>query len=827
MKTVLLCILLTLSGIISAQTIDNPSFKARTGSLCTITRIERTPENTRVYIHAIFRPHWWIKITDKLYLEDATTEDKYKLISLEGIEANKQVYMPDSGEMDFVLIFEPLPKTTKVIHFLSPSANSEINIYDISLETPKKNQISPLESIKGNWYKTDIPDHWAYGVYDSITIIHNMIFKNADIRKKGKKIELALKDRRSDTPVGTLLFTPGKDGKYTIQNDKNDKSKYEYTRQKNTADINLIIPEKDFKPFFREDSTCIQGYINGYDPRLGFDTGIIYLQNIINHEDYPTVVAIHPDGSFSAKFPLYYPIEDGILFNGVSFPFVALPGQTTTIYIDWEDVMARIRARDSSYPINPEYMGPASTLCKVYKYLDETISYPYSKLSKAQKELTPNQFKENVKTTFAQWDQIGDSLSHVYSNSDKAVHLIKNKISIMKGQILLDFLMSRDFYAMQDKANQALQVKEDDSYYNFLKDIDLNDETLLADSRTDIFINRFEYMTPLSKAIFGRTETPDSIECRYATKSLLTYLKENGVKLTPEQEKLRIKEEERAGKTMKVKYQEMMFDLGLVMELYKQEKKLVREHQEKYLLSATDDDEPVAKSSEEDENKVRIQEAEKRWIKGDSVVCALSGQSRSFLWQVTLIRSLKSSLRNYPNRKAAQAYIDTQRKFLTHPVLIAEAERIFNVAFPKTATPTYQLPEGKATEIFRNIIKNHPGKVLFVDFWATSCGPCRQGIEATANLRAKYKNHPEFQFIYITGEGDSPKNAYNQYVEKHLKGEASYYVSDTEFNYLRQLFKFNGIPHYELIEKDGSVSTKNISAWELSDFLEERFETSK
>lgn len=68
MKTTLFCIFLLLSGIISAQTIDNPPFKARSGSISNITRIERTPENTRVYIHAIFRPHWWIMEDGDTYL---------------------------------------------------------------------------------------------------------------------------------------------------------------------------------------------------------------------------------------------------------------------------------------------------------------------------------------------------------------------------------------------------------------------------------------------------------------------------------------------------------------------------------------------------------------------------------------------------------------------------------------------------------------------------------------------------------------------------------------------------------------------------------------
>ena len=87
--------MLMLSGMLTAQTVDNPPFKARSGSISNITRIERTPESTRVYIHAIFRPHWWIKEKGTSYLEDATTGKKYKFKGAEGIEINKEVYMPD------------------------------------------------------------------------------------------------------------------------------------------------------------------------------------------------------------------------------------------------------------------------------------------------------------------------------------------------------------------------------------------------------------------------------------------------------------------------------------------------------------------------------------------------------------------------------------------------------------------------------------------------------------------------------------------------------------------------------------------------------------
>lgn len=91
----------------------------------------------------------------------------------------------------------------------------------------------------------------------------------------------------------------------------------------------------------------------------------------------------------------------------------------------------------------------------------------------------------------------------------------------------------------------------------------------------------------------------------------------------------------------------------------------------------------------------------------------------------------------------------------------------------------------------------------------------------------KYKDHPEFEFIYITGQKDSPAGAYKQYVEKNLKGEASYYVTDSEFNYLRQLFRFNGIPHYELVLKDGSISKEELGTHRIRKYLEEHFPVSE
>ncbi len=711
MKTILLCMMLMLSGMLTAQTIDNPPFKARSGSIGNITRIERTPEGTRVYIHAIFRPHWWIKEEGDSYLEDAATGKKYQFKSAEGIELNKEVYMPDSGEMDYVLTFEALPEETQVIHLLSPS-DTEGNTYDISLVPQTDKSVSPLVAIKGNWFKTDDLNAWEYGIYDSVTIMNNRIFTNETVRKKGKRIEITVKDKQNGE-TRTLLVTPQKDGNCKIQ--ANGEKEQLYTRQKGTT--KTIAADTGFQQFFHTDTTCLQGYIDGYDRRLGFDTGLIYLSNIITREDYPTVIQIDEDGSFLCKFVIKHPVEQSVTLGNNWIPFYIEPGQTLTMYIDWEALLARSRARDYYFPIkNIAYMGPSAPLSYLLKEFSSLIPYRYEDLSNSRNKLTPSQYKEHMKPFIAQWEHTADSVIQICQPSAKAVRLIKNKTNLQAGGLFFDFLMSRDYYAKQDTANQALKVQEDDSYYDFLNKMPLNDEAVLADANASTFINRFEYMNAFRKA-YGQqyaTAPTDTITYTYPEKPLLTFFKEKGVKMNAEQEAIRLKHEKLAGTTVKITLKEL----------------------------------------QEENEKVKD-------------------------------------------------------------------------LFGKEEAKAYQLPEGKATEVFRNIIKNHPDKVLFVDFWATTCGPCRGGIEATADLRKKYKDHPEFQFIYITGQKDSPAGAYKQYVENNLKGEASYYVTESEFNYLRQLFHFNGIPHYELVLKDGSISKEGLGTHKIRKYLEENFPVSE
>lgn len=92
------------------------------------------------------------------------------------------------------------------------------------------------------------------------------------------------------------------------------------------------------------------------------------------------------------------------------------------------------------------------------------------------------------------------------------------------------------------------------------------------------------------------------------------------------------------------------------------------------------------------------------------------------------------------------------------------------------------------------------GKVLLIDFWATWCPPCREGIPGLKKFYAKYKDR-NFEILGISLD-DKAKTA-AKYIQKHEMNWLHAATSNGWMDPTARFYNVHSIPSYWLIDKKG------------------------
>lgn len=183
-----------------------------------------------------------------------------------------------------------------------------------------------------------------------------------------------------------------------------------------------------------------------------------------------------------------------------------------------------------------------------------------------------------------------------------------------------------------------------------------------------------------------------------------------------------------------------------------------------------------------------------------------------FIWQITISGMKGSSMRRSSADMADFYRSELDKiygKVITSPYLRG---RLDNLLSSKTEAVAEPLPDTPGGQLMAKLAAPYAGKWLLVDFWATSCGPCRSNIEHQEEFRNANRDNDSFTFLFITSEDQSPRRAYEAYVEKHLKDDNSLYLTQSEMLKLQDLFEINAIPHYVLINPEGLLYDKDFNS---------------
>lgn len=100
------------------------------------------------------------------------------------------------------------------------------------------------------------------------------------------------------------------------------------------------------------------------------------------------------------------------------------------------------------------------------------------------------------------------------------------------------------------------------------------------------------------------------------------------------------------------------------------------------------------------------------------------------------------------------------------------------------------------------------GKYVYIDIWATWCGPCKAEIPFLTEIEEKYKGK-NIHFVSISVDQLSDKSKWEQYVtEKKLKGIQL--ITDNAFDadFIKK-FNINSIPRFILIDPAGKIVSGN------------------
>lgn len=107
---------------------------------------------------------------------------------------------------------------------------------------------------------------------------------------------------------------------------------------------------------------------------------------------------------------------------------------------------------------------------------------------------------------------------------------------------------------------------------------------------------------------------------------------------------------------------------------------------------------------------------------------------------------------------------------------------------------------------FEKLQQKHKGKVLYVDFWASWCGPCKYQIPASKKLHKKLEKE-EVVFLYFAFR-DS-EIAWKKACKELGLEENSYFIVNPKTAKIIADCQIRGIPHYLLFDKNGKLVDKN------------------
>lgn len=138
-------------------------------------------------------------------------------------------------------------------------------------------------------------------------------------------------------------------------------------------------------------------------------------------------------------------------------------------------------------------------------------------------------------------------------------------------------------------------------------------------------------------------------------------------------------------------------------------------------------------------------------------------------------------------------------------ILIVPLSFSFTLNFDEDNLSDYRVEKMNKSSL-NKLIKNRNGKILFLNVWATWCGPCKEEFPDLVKLAEKYKNSK----VEIIGLSvDYPDEVESKIIPFLQKNKANFKIYVSDFEDVQDLIDFlskdwnGGIPATFIFDKSG------------------------
>ncbi|MFL9830836.1 TlpA disulfide reductase family protein [Flavobacterium sp. ST-87] len=845
MKNSFLQFMLLVSSLVFAQkTIENPKTGFSAVPYLSIHKIEMRDSTTIVSFEITQYPGFKFTIPKQTYIKDVAKEEKIFVKSAEGVSMKSGNFVPESGVLNYKLIFGKLDYSVKKMEYGEANDGGNWFIYDIALQDiPNPSGIN--KELEGNWFNAD-NGNWEMGFYDNTIIYKSKVWQYEKVALKNGNGSVSLTNK--DQKV-TLFVKKGKEGSYFIGETPKSLIAYTNTSQNEIEKSNNtdIVYEM---PILQSDSATYSGYIKNYSAKAAVKTIAIHIDDIITGAQNTFVAKINDNGFFSIKLPLYYPHEVWVrssIFNGSVY---LEPGKTLFHLVGDREAL---------------FMGESAKLNVELLKAQTVRRTDYEDIMRNILDMNPETYKSYCKNVVSKKLETLEALRNTKTIGAKVYQITKLEIEYNAIAQMMNFQRNKETaFRLKNKIpnnQREISLKNDSltaDYYDFLTDPLVNNPLAVISTHSyQNVINRLQYLdlvhlNSVSVTVF---EIADELQKRGYTltheeKQLLDDMKQMEIlKNDPEHKafdakyaKIRLAFVTKHQKILKeiAKVESFSFE-SLEKHLLKNNIPISKEEQEFLKTSRKLAKTPTAKKLEKYKNLGLL--IDKFYKKHNDITNFLYSEMRTnfrnkklaelfnvqegfasdIMKSQDLCNNVVAQLTPLSDGDLIRVQQSIQTPFIADYIEKCNKQTIAKIEANKKQTGYVlnETPKTEGDELFSGIMKKYKGKVVYVDFWATWCGPCRSGIERIKTLKEEMKDK-DIVFVYLTNQS-SPEKTYSAMIPE-IKGE-HYRLSTDDWNYLAGKFNVSGIPHYVLVGKNGEVINPKLgqhSNEELKKILEKQ-----